>query len=200
MPQTVTITLTLTGTDTGPFNLYSDVDGFLSPFQTGVPKGDLVVGETFYNVPDGATTIRVKSTGVCTNYIDLVISGTTTTTTTTSTTSTTTVSPVVNYLFVFVRDIGVGANAAPTLRYTRNGGPLITLGSVSTGTCTLSYSIFGISPGDVILFTSTEGYAMNGSNGSNVCPAPIGSNTYSYTIPSPGVNNVSLSFNRDIIV
>ncbi len=42
--MTVTITLTLAGSDTGPFNLYSDVDGYTSAFQTNVPKGDFLGG------------------------------------------------------------------------------------------------------------------------------------------------------------
>ena len=32
----IIITLTTAGADTGPFNLYSDIDGYLVPFVTGV--------------------------------------------------------------------------------------------------------------------------------------------------------------------
>jgi len=89
---TVTITLTTAGTDTGPFNLYSDVDGFVSAFETGVSKAALLAGYTSVLVPNGTTTIRVMSDNpLCTNFIDIVISGPCpTTTTTTSTTTTTT--------------------------------------------------------------------------------------------------------------
>lgn len=86
MAQTVTITLTSAGLDTGPFDLYSDADGYVTPFETGVLKVLLVAGYTSVLVPDGATIIRVVSTGICTNFVDLpinVISPTTTTTTTT---------------------------------------------------------------------------------------------------------------------
>lgn len=80
--MTVILTLTTAGTDTGPFNLYSDLDGYVSAFETGVLKTSLVSGYVSYLVPDGTTTIRVVSTGTCTNYIDIPVSLTTTTTTT----------------------------------------------------------------------------------------------------------------------
>ena len=69
--MTVLITLTIAGSDTGPFDLYSDVDGFVVPFETNVPKASLIAGYTSSLVPDGAVLIRVKSDSVCTNYIDL---------------------------------------------------------------------------------------------------------------------------------
>lgn len=97
MAQTVLITLTTAGTDTGPFDLYSNVDGFTTPFENNVSKASLQAGYTSVVVPDGATTIRVQSDNVtCDNFIDLTIVTTTTTTssttTTTSSTTTTTTS------------------------------------------------------------------------------------------------------------
>jgi hypothetical protein len=90
---TVTITLTTAGTDTGPFNLYSDVDGFVSAFETGVSKAALLSGYTTSLVPNGTTIIRVMSnSALCTNYIDITISGECTTTTSTSSTTTTSTS------------------------------------------------------------------------------------------------------------
>lgn len=93
MPQTVIITLTTAGLDTGPFNLYSDVDGYVTPFETGVTKPSLLVGYVSTLVPNAATIIRVKSVNeLCTNYIDLTIPTTTTTTTSSSTSTTSTSS------------------------------------------------------------------------------------------------------------
>lgn len=80
--MTVLITLTVAGGDTGPFNLYSDVDGYISAFETGVAKIDLQGGYLSALVPDGTTIIRVMSDGVCTNYVDIQVLLTTTTTTT----------------------------------------------------------------------------------------------------------------------
>lgn len=87
--MTVLITLTIAGTDTGPFDLYSNADGYVSAFETGVSKAALQAGYSSSLVPNTATIIRVKSTGVCTNYIDIPLTGTTTTTTSSSTTTTT---------------------------------------------------------------------------------------------------------------
>lgn len=82
--MTVLITLTAAGADTGPFDLYSNADGFVSAFETNVPKSSLLAGYASALVPNSATVVRVKSKGDCTNYIDLVLgSGTTTTTSTT---------------------------------------------------------------------------------------------------------------------
>lgn len=88
--MTVLITLTTAGTDSGPFNLYTELDGYVTPFETGVDKIDLEAGYTTALVPDYATIVRVKSTGDCVNYIDITLTSPTTTTTSTSSTTTTT--------------------------------------------------------------------------------------------------------------
>jgi hypothetical protein len=91
MAQTALITLTTAGADTGPFNLYTDIDGFVTPFETGVGKAALEAGYLSSLIPDGSTVVRVKSTSLfCTNYINLSLSTTTTTTTSTSTSTSTT--------------------------------------------------------------------------------------------------------------
>jgi len=81
--MTLFITLTLAEADTGPFNIYSDIDGFLSAFATNVPKASLLAGYSANSVPDGTTILKLKSTGVCTNFTYLNVFTTTTTTTTT---------------------------------------------------------------------------------------------------------------------
>ena len=83
--MTILITLTTIGTDCSTFDIYSNVDGFLSAFETDIPKASLSAGFSSANVPDGTTVIRVKAKGVCTNYIDINLSAMTTTTTTTAT-------------------------------------------------------------------------------------------------------------------
>jgi hypothetical protein len=80
--MTVLITLTVAGADSGPFNLYSNLDGFVSAFETGVSKASLLAGYPSALVPDYTTTVRVKSNGVCVNYVDILLGATTTTTTT----------------------------------------------------------------------------------------------------------------------
>ena len=88
--MTVLITLTVAGADSGPFNLYSNTDGFVAAFETGVSKSALLAGYSSALVPDYTTTIRVKSNGICVNYVDIVLENTTTTTTTVAPTTTTT--------------------------------------------------------------------------------------------------------------
>ena len=85
--MTVLITLNIAGANTGPFDLYSDVDGYISAFETGVLKASLEAGYTSYVVPDDTTIIRVMSNGECTNYIDISVTLITTTTTTSTTTT-----------------------------------------------------------------------------------------------------------------
>lgn len=101
MAQTVLITLVIAGTDTGPFDLYSDVDGYTAPFEFNIPKASLVAGYLSVIVPNGATIVRVKSKGLCPTYVDLPIVGTIYTTTTTTTlfpptTSTTTTAAAIS--------------------------------------------------------------------------------------------------------
>ena len=56
--MTIFITLSLAGADSGPFDLYSNVDGFTTPFDTSVSKANLLAG---YEVtaPDGTITVRL---------------------------------------------------------------------------------------------------------------------------------------------
>ena len=80
--MTVLITLTTAGTDSGPFNLYSDLDGYTSAFETSIDRNDLITGYPSSLVPDFTNIIRVQSTGkFCTTSIDVPVSTTTTTTT-----------------------------------------------------------------------------------------------------------------------
>jgi len=90
--MTLLITLYTAGSDTGPFNLYSNLDGYVSAFETGISKASLLAGFTSYAVPDGTTIIRVASDGTCLNHVDIIVGVTTSTTTSTSTSSTTTTS------------------------------------------------------------------------------------------------------------
>lgn len=85
MAQTVLITLNVAGSDTGPFDLYSDANGYTVPFEYNVSKASLVAGYLSTSVPNGATIVRVKSKGLCPTYVDLPIVGTIYTTTSTTT-------------------------------------------------------------------------------------------------------------------
>lgn len=93
-------TLTDAGINSGPFDLYSNVDGYTSAFASGVSRASLLAGYSSSAAPDGTVTVRIKSNGACTNYIDVpVVTSTTTTSSTTAlpipttTTSSTTLAP-----------------------------------------------------------------------------------------------------------
>ena len=81
------------GGDAGPFDLYTDSDGYTVPFATNISAAALQAGYSS-TVPNDATIVRVVSVGACTNFIDLDIDllPTTTTTTSTSTSTSTTTS------------------------------------------------------------------------------------------------------------
>lgn len=117
----VTITLTSPGANTGPFNIYSNADNYVTAVATGVAKSALVAG---YNatVPSIATTVKVESTGICTTSIFLtIIQPTTTTTTSTTSTPTTTTTSSTSSSTTTTTTTGV-----PTTTTTTTAGPTTT--------------------------------------------------------------------------
>jgi hypothetical protein len=160
--MTVLITLTSAGADAGPFDLYSDTDGYLTPFATGILKATLLGGYTSSAVPNGTTSIRIVSTGVCTNYIYVSVEGTTTTTTSTSsttTTTTTTIAPIMAYWYAS-KILGCPNNAT----YTVSKNSVIVasgvLGSNASGS-------FAVVEGDVVEITNTSAANGDGCDESN---------------------------------
>ena len=113
----VLITLTNPGVDTGPFNIYTNVDNYVTAVGTNIARATLVSG---YNatVPATATTVKVESTGTCTSSIYLsIIQPTTSTTTSTSTSTTTTSSSTTT---------STTTTATPTTTTTTTAGPTTT--------------------------------------------------------------------------
>ena len=89
------------GSSVGPFDLYSDVDGYALPFETGILASEFVAPGYITTPPVGTGTVKIQSNGVtCKTFIILknICQPTTTTTTssstsTSTTTSTTTIPP-----------------------------------------------------------------------------------------------------------
>lgn len=80
MAISVTITLSSTGTDTGPnFTLFCPT-GTVTPFTAS--KSELLLGKTVVISDDNASQIHVISNGTCTNTLIIDITQVTTTTTT----------------------------------------------------------------------------------------------------------------------
>lgn len=165
--MTVTITLTLAGSDTGPFNLYSNVDGYTSAFQTNVSRTVLVAGLTTGTVPDGTTEILVESVGACNRDLYLVIDGAPSTTTTTSSTSTTSSTTTSTPLSCIEGDRNAIATCSggESAQFTINDGyeAIVTPGGYYySGTGTRSYSAYIYdSTNSIALYSLT--YTQNGS-------------------------------------
>lgn len=71
--MTAIITLTTAGLDTGPFNIYSNLDNYTTPFEVNVTKASLLAGFSTSAIPTNTLSVRVKSLGVCSNFIDLIL-------------------------------------------------------------------------------------------------------------------------------
>lgn len=69
----VFLQLTSAGSDSGPFNLFTEEDGFLVPFETDVDKSILEAGAIFTTVPTYTNIVRIKSNGNCVNYVDIYL-------------------------------------------------------------------------------------------------------------------------------
>lgn len=197
----VLITLTTAGADAGPFNLYSDTDGFVTAFASGISKATLLGGYLSSAVPDGTTSIRIVSTGTCTNYIYVSVEGTTTTTTSTSSTSTTsttsTIAPIMVYWYASKLP-GCPNNATYTV--SKNSAIVASgvLGASASGS-------FAVVVGDIVEITNTA--AANGvgcdqsavyvdRNGSNIITdtqTGYGSTATATWTVTNGTTNVTLS-------
>ena len=159
--MTVLITLTLAGSDTGPFNLYSNADGYTTAFETGISRAALVAGYTSNLAPTGTT-------GVCQRDLYLVIDGapstTTTTSSSTSTTSSTT-TPTPLSCIEGDRNAVATCSSGDAAQFTINVGyqAVVTPGGYYySGTGTRSYSAYIYdSTNSTILYSLT--YTQNGS-------------------------------------
>lgn len=92
----ITVTLTASQPDTGPFNISSNLNYSTVINTSPIEKAALLAPGYTMEVPNGTTIIRVASVGYggegCTNYIDVTLTNAGDTTTS-STTSSTTVAP-----------------------------------------------------------------------------------------------------------
>jgi len=127
MSLPITITLTTALGALGPFDLYSDADGFDNPFDTGIPISSLTSGYGV-NAPDDSFIIRVQSTDGCNIFKDFPIQNlpTPTVTPTNTPTNTPTLTPT--------------PTVTPTIVTTQTPTPTLT----STPTATPKAPYFGI--------------------------------------------------------
>jgi len=203
----VLITLTTAGADTGPFNLYSNVDNYTTAFETNISKGILVAGYTSTIVPPGTTAIRVWSMGICANYVNitLTVPATTTTTTTAGSTTTTTTAAPLGTTTTTTTAAPVGTTTTTTTTSpvtttttTTSGGTTTTTttaagttSTTSTTTTALVYYAFSLTNGAIDSATacldSSPTITVYGSNISFESNGTFYSN-YTLTSPYNGAN------------
>jgi hypothetical protein len=176
----VLITLTNPGADTGPFNIYTNVDNYVVPIATSIPKATLV-GTGYTAIVDGnTTTIKVESTGTCTSSIYLPVIQPTTTSTTSTTSTTTTASPVPGTTTTTTTIVG------PTTTTTTTA---VAPGTTTTTTTNISYLFYF----EVRNQTDT-GYGngqLNLSLPNNTFVTPPITTNYSYTQINNSAFNVA---------
>ncbi len=59
------------GTALQTFYLYSDVNGFTAPFESGVTRDELLLGYATDQIPNTTTVIRVMSVDIPGKYLDI---------------------------------------------------------------------------------------------------------------------------------
>ena len=130
------ITLNIAGIDTGNFNLYSNVDGYISAFAVNITKAQLLTGYPTDAIPNLTTIIRIMSIGNCTNYIDVplptcLLIGTGVITIPPPTTTTTTTLPLIT----------TTSTSTSTTTTTTTVIPITTTTSSSTSTTTSTTTV-----------------------------------------------------------
>ena len=180
--MTVLITLTTIGTDCSLFDIYSNIDGFLSAFETDVPKVSLSAGFSSANVPENTTIIRVKAKGLCSNYIDINLSNITTTTTTSSSSTTTTTTTNISIPEIIAEQTGADSGTWELKVINGNEGDLYRIRA------TASFS----GEGTTIIFTNFNIQIMDNLNlvriGALFSLDSNGENIGSYTVNGSGIS------------
>jgi hypothetical protein len=202
MSQTVIITIAAAGTDTGPFNIYSNTDAYVTAFASGIAKASLLAGYTSSAVPDAATSVRVKSNNdTCTNYVDMVITGSTTTTTST----TTTIAPNCTFgsglaeVYSILTSTSGSVTVVANIKKNNSSGSVtyVTVPySTNTANAFLGGTTWNATDSLEIILTDTVG--SNPMNVSSVVIFPNGSAALNPTSISGNLtSSVTLTFNGD---
>ncbi len=149
------------------------------------------------------TTTTTSTTTIAPTTTTTTTSAPTTTTTTTAapttTTTTTTVAPGIN-VYVYGKDIGSATLGTPEIMMSINGGPLESIGFVTSATCDYIATITEptISEGDSIVFSDYNGIVMRGSM--STCPAAPNASSYTYNVSGGTGQFVYLTFDSDSIL
>lgn len=130
----VKIQLNFSSVNTGPrgtFDLYSDLDGFVTPFEKCLQRSQLENGYVSYLVPKGTSIVRIKTVCFdCDTYIDLILvipSPTVTPTVTKSISVTKTPTVTVTSTITPTRTVTITATPTKTVTVTKTVTPTVTV-------------------------------------------------------------------------
>jgi hypothetical protein len=138
----VTISATSIGGNAGPFNIYQDFDSYVTPVATSVSRASILAGYVV-TVNDATTTVRLISSGICTNSTNISVISPTPTPTPTATPSAT---PPVNIIYwSFNRQI-----SGTLFSITKNGSTVVSTSLIGDS------GQFNHTPGDSIIATTNE--------------------------------------------
>jgi hypothetical protein len=135
----VTISATSIGGNAGPFAIYQNFDSYVTPVATGITRSQILSGYVV-TVNDATTTVRLISSGTCTNSTDIsVIYPSPTPTVTPSAT------PVANIIYWSFSQTQSGVSFS----ITKNGSSVVSRTTSDSGQ-------FSHTPGDEIIATTNE--------------------------------------------
>ena len=142
------------GSQVGPFDLYSDVDGYTTPFETDIDASEFVAPGYITTPPDGTDYVKVQSNGVtCKTFIVIknICQPTTTTTTsssTSTTTSTTTIPPTTTTTTTIPPTTTTTTTVPPTTTTTTTIPPTTTT-TTTNPLATLNWSLQTNTPTEI---------------------------------------------------
>jgi hypothetical protein len=106
-------------------------------------------------------------------------------------------------LQIYGRDVS-GSRATLTLFYSINGGGNINVpgytGDQLPSSCSLLYTITGLTTSDNVTIGTSTSCVMNGNGSSSTCPSSSGSAVdYTYAIDAPSIQQVAITIDSSII-
>ena len=163
----VTISATSIGGNAGPFDIYQNFDTYTTPVATGVSRASILAGYVV-TINDATTTVRLTSSGTCTNSTDISVVSPSPTPTPTATPSAT---PVANILYWQYSRADPAVGAVFTI--TQNSSTVVNTTAVSDS------GQFSYSPGDSIVITSAANVKTTDYTG--VCVYTVDNSTLLYS-------------------
>jgi hypothetical protein len=138
----VTISATSIGGNAGPFAIYQNFDSYVTPVATGITRSQILSGYVV-TVNDATTTVRLISSGTCTNSTDISVIYPSPTPTPTATPSATPPDNTIYWSFSATGGTGV------SFSIDKNGSTVVSRTTSDSGQ-------FSYTPGDTIFVQTNE--------------------------------------------